>query len=269
MDGRDRMLDGHGSPGGHDGRGNEGGDVGGARAERADGCHCAPSEHDPGRRRGPGGGRTSSSSDRSAPDPEQIGKHADGAERRGQGRELAAAAAELGLELAAPAAFGYVSPHGAAAPDATIVGQGELIANRDAGGVARFYSQGEADPRPDQERLDGRHRDIHGRGHVGVAHPSELAHEQGRALLCRQPVQIGDQSPQRLALLDLRDRVVRGPAALLQDRGRRRYGPAELVDATIVRDPVQPRAQRELATVGPKSRVGTDEDVLERVLGIL
>jgi hypothetical protein len=49
----------------------------------------------------------------------------------------------------------------------------------------------------------------------------------------------------------------------------RRTGPPELVDAAVVGDPVEPRPQRELAAVGAQARVRADEDVLERILGVL
>ena len=44
---------------------------------------------------------------------------------------------------------------------------------------------------------------------------------------------------------------------------------SELIDAAVVGDAVQPRSQRELAITGPQARICADEDVLQRVLGVV
>ncbi len=72
-----------------------------------------------------------------------------------------------------------------------------------------------------------------------------------------------------LALLGLHDRVVRRRADLVQHLRRRRDGAAELIDAAVVCDPIQPGPQRELTAIGPQSRVRAHEDVLQRILGVL
>ena len=48
-----------------------------------------------------------------------------------------------------------------------------------------------------------------------------------------------------------------------------RLGTAELVDAAVVGDPIQPRSQRQPAIVGAKAVEGPHEYLLEGVLGIL
>ena len=106
-------------------------------------------------------------------------------------------------------------------------------------------------------------------GHVGVGHSAELAHQQRRPLLLGEPADVRDQAPERLAPVGLVDRVVHRGAQQLEHLGRRRRRPAQLVDAAVVRDAVQPGPERELAVVGPQARVGAHEDVLERVLGVL
>ncbi len=53
-------------------------------------------------------------------------------------------------------------------------------------------------------------------GHVGVGHPAQLAHEQRRALLIGQSADVGDQPPERLALVGLGDRVVHRRAQQLR-----------------------------------------------------
>ena len=55
----------------------------------------------------------------------------------------------------------------------------------------------------------------------------------------------------------------------LQHLGLRRGGTPQLIDAAVVRDPIQPRAQGQLAIAGSQARVRAHENVLERVLGIL
>ena len=55
----------------------------------------------------------------------------------------------------------------------------------------------------------------------------------------------------------------------LQHLGRGWRGTPELVDAAVVRDAIEPGAEGELAIGGAQPGVRPDEDVLERVLGVL
>ncbi len=48
-----------------------------------------------------------------------------------------------------------------------------------------------------------------------------------------------------------------------------RARPAQVVDAAVVRDAVEPRADVDLARVGAQRAVGADEDVLQHVLRVL
>jgi hypothetical protein len=80
---------------------------------------------------------------------------------------------------------------------------------------------------------------------------------------------VGDQTPQRLALLGVGGRIVSRRPDQLHDLRRRHRRTPKLVDAPVVSHPVEPRAQRQLPMVGAQAGVRPDEDVLERVLGIL
>ena len=90
---------------------------------------------------------------------------------------------------------------------------------------------------------------------------------------CSQALYVGDQPSERLTLLDAGMRVEHRPsgapfAELLDRLDGERGGAAQLVDAPVVRDAVQPRAQGEVAPVGPQARVGAHEDLLDGVLGV-
>ena len=227
----DRGLERHGSARGHHRGGDQRRHVGRAGGEGARRRHHAAAEHDAGRRcraaRGGSAARSGSAGPASggpaSADPEHLRDYADGAERGGERRQLATAAAQLGLEPTAASAVRQVPADGSARSDAAVVRERELVADLDAGGVPRLDGERQADPRPDQERLHRRHRDIHGCGDVGIAHPAELSHEQRRSLLRGKPMQIGDQPLQRLTLFHSRDRVVRLRRGLVKDgrRGRR------------------------------------------------
>ena len=107
-----------------------------------------------------------------------------------------------------------------------------------------------------------------GVGQLGVGEPVELAHEQRRALLLGQALDVLHQAAQVLAALGLGLGVVRRRARQLVDLGRRRDRAAQVVDAAVVRDAVQPRAQRHRPVVVAQRAVGAQEDVLQDVLGV-
>ena len=106
-------------------------------------------------------------------------------------------------------------------------------------------------------------------GELDIGHPAQLAHQERRALLLGQPANIGDQPPQRFALIGLRDGILAGCADHAENLGGRHQRTAELVDAAVVGDAIQPGSQRDLAVVRPQARIGPHEHVLEGVLGIL
>ena len=78
-----------------------------------------------------------------------------------------------------------------------------------------------------------------------------------------------DELGEVLAALGLLDRVVQRLARDLEDVGGRRDRAAQVVDAAVVGDAVQPGAQVDVALVGAQRAVGADEDVLQHVLGVL
>jgi hypothetical protein len=88
-------------------------------------------------------------------------------------------------------------------------------------------------------------------------------------LLLGETLDIGDQSSEHLTLLGLGDRILREPGQMLDRVGTRQKRPPQLVDAAVVGYAIQPRPQRELALATAQARVGSHEDLLHRVLGIL
>jgi hypothetical protein len=149
------------------------------------------------------------------------------------------------------------------------MGAGEVGADLDAGDVACLGRAHQADAGPDQQRLDGRDAHTVRVGEVGVGRSLELAHEQHRALLGGQAAHVGDQPAKVLAALGLGQRIGLRRAHELEPLQRDGDRAAQLVDAAVVGDAVQPRAQRDRPPVRAQGRVRAQEDVLERVLGIV
>ena len=148
------------------------------------------------------------------------------------------------------------------------MGADEVGADLDAGGVARLLGLDEADARAHQQRLDGGHRGVQGVGQLGVGEPVELAHEQGGALLLGQALDVLHQAAQVLPAHHLGLGVVGRWARQLVDLGRRRDRAAQVVDAAVVRDAVEPGAQGHRPVVVAQRAVGAQEDVLQDVLGV-
>ena len=195
-----------------------------------------------------------------------------GRERPRAGRERGQAmahAAQLGAVLGAPGAVAQVLARAPARADAAIEGVGEVRADLDARGVARLDGLDEPDPCAHEQRLHRLQRDAERLGELRVAQAVHLAHEQRRALLLGQPADVGDQAAQVVAALGVGRRVVQRPARGLEEVDRGRHGLAQMVDAAVVRDAVQPGAQRHRAVADAQRGVGAQEDVLQRVLGVL
>src|SRR5436190_5294131 len=186
-----------------------------------------------------------------------------------QSVELLELAAQRDAVLAARRALAHVAPRAAAGAYA-LVGRGrDVEADVAARGVARLDRLDQADPRADQQRLHGRHRDRQRVGQLLVGQALHLAHQQRRALLVGQPPHVVDEPAQVLAPLGLLERVQqRRPARDVEQVHRGGHRPAQLVDAAVVRDLVEPRAKRHRAVVGPQRPVGAQEDVLHRILGV-
>jgi hypothetical protein len=156
-----------------------------------------------------------------------------------------------------------------AGADAAIVRFDQLFADHRARGLACIGGLRERDPRPDQQRFDRADRGPERARDLGVRHAGQLPHQQRRALLIGQPANVLYQSPQRLAEVELDQRIVHRGAAQLENLRRRRSRLTQLIDAAVVGDPEQPGSQGETSVGCPESRVGAYENVLERVFGIL
>ena len=153
--------------------------------------------------------------------------------------------------------------------DAAVVGGGQVLADDGAVGGAGLGGLDEPEPRAHEQRLDGGHRDVERVGEVGVGHAVDLAHEQRRALLLGQAADVGDQAAQVLAPLRVLERVVQRGARHLEDVRGGRHRAAQVVDAAVVGDAVEPRAHVDGALVGAQGAERADEDVLQHVLGVL
>ena len=235
-----------------------------SRGARGGGCRGGRSGGAAARDRAGAGGRAASSAD-----PQDLGDDTDRAERGDERRELTADPSNLGAELPAVRTVAQVPPCQAAGADAAVVGDDQVLADAGAGGVAGLVGLGEPHTRTHEKRLDGGDRDPEGPGDVGVGHAGELAHEQRGALLVGQALYVGDQPLERVALLQPDDGILaRVGDRRGDDLGRDRLRAAQLVDAAVVGDPVQPGAERQLAIARAQTRVRADEDLLDGILGV-
>jgi hypothetical protein len=83
-----------------------------------------------------------------------------------------------------------------------------------------------------------------------------------------QALDVLHEPAQVLAARGLGGRIEDRGARKLVDLGRRGHRPAQVVDAAVVRDAVQPGPQRHRAVVVAQRAIGAQEDVLQDVLGI-
>jgi hypothetical protein len=263
----DRLLDLDRSTGGDDGSRQQRDHVAGSRSQRARGRDGSAGAHRTAGGRGTAaGGRTAA---RAATQSQQFREHPGRPERRRKRGKLTAHASHLGTELAAAPAIPHVTPGHAARADASVVRQDQFLADLRAGDISRLAGLRQAHPCPHQQRLDGGNRDAERAGQVGVGHPPELAHQERRALLVGKPLDVGDQAPKRVALLHLGGGILRRRMEAIHHLGRGARRAAKLIDAAVVCDAVQPRPQCELAVVGAQAGVGTNEYLLQRILGVL
>ena len=98
----------------------------------------------------------------------------------------------------------------------------------------------------------------------------ELGEDERRALVDRQPLHVGQQRTQVVALLDLLGEPGRRGQDRLDVVERDLLAPCgEHRQAAVAGDGVQPGAQRDRAIVGQERAVRGAEGVLDRVLGLL
>jgi cytochrome c-type biogenesis protein len=254
---------GAGDGGGPGGGAGDGGTTGGGGARRTRGG-CGGSRS--GARAG-AGGSTSPAADSAQPD--QLGGDRERSQSRNQQAQVAAHPLDLGAEAPAVGAVTHVTTSATAGPNAAVMGDDEVFADRRTRGVTRLVGLRQTDSSAYEQRLHRRDRDAQGAGEVGVGHAAELPHQQRRSLLLGEVLDVDDQTSQRLSLLD--SCVGIGPGRLpevLDGLDGERTRPALLVHAAVMRDPVQPGAECEVASIRAQPPVGANEDLLDGVLGV-
>ena len=182
--------------------------------------------------------------------------------------ELPQLAAQRGAVLAAALALAHVAACAAAGAHALVERRGDVEADVAARRVARLDRLDEADPRADEQRLDGRNRDAERLGELLVGEALHLAHEQRRALLFGQPPDVADQAAQVLAALGLLERVLQRRAARQVeqvDRGGN-WPPSWSMQRLWATRYSQARSVT--GRRRPAARHTREEDVLHRVLGV-
>jgi hypothetical protein len=163
----DRVLDLRRAARGHYGGNQKRGHVAGAGGEDAGrGQRAAGADDSTGRHaaRGQGsaarGGTAASSRAAACPGPpadaEQIGYHPERPERGRERRQLAADTAHLEAELAAARTVAQMAPGKATGSNPPVMGDDQLLTDLRAGGLACHAGLGQAHPRANQQRLDGR-----------------------------------------------------------------------------------------------------------------
>ena len=158
----------------------------------------------------------------------------------------------------------------AGAPAQPLGDLAELDPDLVAGQQPRLGRLGQRDPRAHEQRLDARHRRLHRLGDLLVGERVHLAQHQRGALGLRQLVDVADEQAELLALVDL----VGGAGAVLGEVDVHRVdadrlGAAQVVEAAVARDPVQPGPDVDRAVVGEHRVEGGGEHLLQHVLGVL
>ncbi len=154
--------------------------------------------------------------------------------------------------------------------DPAVEGQRQLGANLATADVASLGCLDEAVASAHEQRLDRGHRGIERAGQMLIGEALELAHQQGRALLIGQARDVLDQAADLLASLSLAERVgQRRDAALERGTAGRRGRTAQLIEAAIVRDAVEPWAQRDRLIACAQAGIRAHQDVLQRILGVV
>ena len=128
----------------------------------------------------------------------------------------------------------------------------------------------EGDAGPDEERLDAGHRRLHRLGDLLVGEGVHLAQEERRALGLGQAADVRHQEAEVLAAGRLLDRRLAGVGEVDVHRvdADRRLA-AQVVEAAVAGDAVEPGPDVDLARVGLDRVEGGGEHLLEDVLGVL
>ena len=158
-----------------------------------------------------------------------------------------------------------------AGPAAQALGDlAELDPDLVAGQQPRLGGLGERDPRADEQRLDARDGRLHRLGDLLVGERVHLAQHERGPLGLGQLVDVADEQPELLALVDL----VGGGGAVVGQVDVHRVDadgldPAQVVEAAVARDPVQPRPHVDRPVVGEDRVERGGENLLQDVLGVL
>jgi hypothetical protein len=89
-----------------------------------------------------------------------------------------------------------------------VMSQRDLLSDVRAGGVAGLAGPDEAGPGPNQQRLHRRDGRVQCGGHLLVGETGQLAQQQGRALLLREPLDVLDQPAKGLPGVNPSGRVI-------------------------------------------------------------
>jgi hypothetical protein len=151
---------------------------------------------------------------------------------------------------------------------APALARGDLLADGVAARVAPGAIVLQGDPRLEDRLTGGAGRGAHDLGDLGVAHAADLAQQERVA---RAVQQLADRVQHGADLLADRDRLGR-PVRVVGDRGdelARGAATAHERDRLVVRDPVEPRAHGDDVVARAQPVVGSDEGVLDGVVGVL
>ena len=200
----------------------------------------------------------------------ELAQQHEPADREDRGERLARLV-ELALEGRAALARAEVPADQRSGPALQALGDlGELDPHLLAGEQPRLGGLGQRYPRAHEQRLDARHGRLHRLGDLLVGQRVHLAQDERRPLGLGEPLDVADEHPELLALVDL----VGGGRAVLGQVDVHRVDadgldPAEVVEAAVAGDPVQPRPHVDRALVVEDRVERGGEDLLEHVLGVL
>ena len=190
---------------------------------------------------------------------------------RQQSRQRLVGLLELAAEDCAALAGAQVAADQRGGASAQALGHlAELDSDLVAGQQPRLGRLGQRHPRPDEQRLDARDRGLHRLGDLLVGKRIHLAQHERRPLGLRELLDVAHQNPELFAVVDL---VGGGGAVVGQMDVHRvdadRLRPAQVVEAAVAGDPIQPRPHVDRAVIGSNRVEGGGEHLLKDVLGVL
>ena len=239
----------------------------GARAGQSGSAHGRAATCGSTARRGPAGG--SSAAGRAELGEDELLDQHETADRI-HGRQGPARVAQLPPEDLAALAGAKVAPHGRRGAGDALGHLAELEPHLLAGEQTRLGRLGQRHSRAYEKRLDARHRGVHRLEDLLVGESVDLAQEQRRALRLGQLPDVRHDLPELLARVD---GVRRGGAPVALERVHRVLPgvlrPAEVVEAAVARDAIEPGACVDRTLVRADRVEGGGEHLLQHVLGVL